>query len=115
MPSSKATFREVGMVTIVDLSGLLKLGESSVVLRTAISELIDKQCSKIVLNFHDVTEIDSAGIGELVAAYTTVKSKNGRLKLLQPPQKVSNMLKLTQLLRVIDVYTDEDAAVRSFS
>ena len=115
MPSSKATFREVGMVTIVDLSGLLKLGESSVVLRTAISELIAKQCSKIVLNFHDVTEIDSAGIGELVAAYTTVKSKNGRLKLLQPPQKVSNMLKLTQLLRVIDVYTDEDAAVRSFN
>ena len=103
------------MVTIVDLSGLLKLGESSVVLRTAISELIAKQCSKIVLNFHDVTEIDSAGIGELVAAYTTVKSKNGRLKLLQPPQKVSNMLKLTQLLRVIDVYTDEDAAVRSFN
>jgi anti-sigma B factor antagonist len=115
MPSSKATFREVGMVTIIDLSGLLRLGESSAVLRTAIRELIDKQRSKIVLNFQDVTEIDSAGIGELVAAYTTVKSKNGLLKLLHPPQKVSNILKLTQLLRVIDVYADEDAAVRSFN
>ena len=115
MPSSKATFRERGVVTIVDLSGLLRLGESSAVLRTAIHELMDKQCKKIVLNFRDVTEIDSAGIGELVAAYSTVKSKNGRLKLLNPPQKVCDMLKLTQLLKVLEVYADEESVVRSFS
>jgi anti-sigma B factor antagonist len=115
MPSSKATFREAGVVTIVDLSGLLRLGESSAVLRTAIHELMDKQRKKIVLNFRDVTEMDSAGIGELVAAYSTVKARNGRLKLLNPPQKVCDMLKLTQLLKVLEVYADEESAVRSFN
>jgi anti-sigma B factor antagonist len=115
MPLSKATFREVGVVTIVDLSGLLRLGESSAVLRTAIRELIEKQQGKIVLNFRDVTEIDSAGIGELVAAYSTVKSRDGRLKLLNPPKKVCDMLKLTQLMKVMEVYADEESAIRSFS
>lgn len=115
MPLSKATFREVGVVTIVDLSGLLRLGESSAVLRAAIRELLDKQRGKIVLNFRDVTEIDSAGIGELVAAYSTVKSRDGRLKLLNPPQKVCDMLKLTQLMKVMEVYADEESAIRSFS
>lgn len=102
-------------MTIVDLSGLLRLGESSAVLRAAIHELLDKQRKKIVLNFRDVTEMDSAGIGELVAAYSTVKARNGRLKLLNPPQKVCDMLKLTQLLKVLEVYADEESAVRSFN
>jgi anti-sigma B factor antagonist len=115
MPSSTATFRQIGLVTIVDLSGLLMLGESSAVLRSAISELMDKRRSKIVLNFRDVTQIDSAGIGELVAAYATVKNKEGRLKLLSPPKKVCEVLKLTQLQKVLEVYADEESAVRSFS
>jgi anti-sigma B factor antagonist len=115
MPSSKATFREIGFVTIVDLSGLLMLGESSTVLRAAISELMDRRRSKIVLNFRDVTQIDSAGIGELVAAYTTIKNKEGRLKLLNPPKKVCEVLELTRLQRVLEVYADEESAVRSFS
>lgn len=115
MPSSKATFRELGFVTIVDLSGLLMLGESSAVLRSAISELMDKRRSKILLNFRDVVQIDSAGIGELVAAYAIVKNKDGRLKLLNPPKKVCEVLKLTQLQKVLEVYADEELAIRSFS
>lgn len=115
MPPSKATFREVGVVTIVDLSGLLMLGESSAVLRRAIGDLIDKQRSKIILNFREVTAIDSAGVGELVAAYSSVKGQNGRLKLLNPPQKVHDMLKLTQLLKVMEIYSDEESALRSFA
>jgi anti-sigma B factor antagonist len=114
MASSKVTFRDVGGVTIVDLQGLLMLGESSAVLRRAMRELMDQQCQKIVLNFRQVTSIDSAGVGELVAALSTVKSKDGQLKLLNPPQKVRDMLKLTQLVKVLEVYTDEEAAVRSF-
>jgi anti-sigma B factor antagonist len=114
MASSKATFREVGAVTIVDLRGSLMLGESSTVLRMAIRELMDKQCRKVVLNFREVTEIDSAGVGELVAAFSTVKSKDGQLKLLNPPKKVRDMLKLTQLVKLMDVYVDEESAIRSF-
>jgi len=114
MPLSKATFREVGAVTIVDLSGFLMLGESSAVLRQSISELVAKNRSRIILNFRDVAEIDSAGVGELVAAYTTIKAREGRLKLLNPPKKICDMLDLTRLSKVLEVYTQEESALRSF-
>ena len=114
MPSSKATFREIGPVTIVDLSGMFMLGESSAVLRKAILELIGKRQSKIILNFRDVTSIDSAGVGELVAAYTEIRRIEGRVKLLNPPKKVCDMLELTQLSKVFQVYADEPSALRSF-
>ena len=114
MPSSKATFREIGPVTIVDLSGMFMLGESSAVLRKAILDLIGKRQSKIILNFHDVTSIDSAGVGELVAAYTEIRRIEGRVRLLNPPKKVCDMLELTQLSRVFQVYADEPSALHSF-
>ena len=114
MPSSKATFREVGSVTIVDLSGMFMLGESSAVLRTAILDLTGKRQSKIVLNFREVTSIDSAGIGELVAAYAEIKRIEGRVRLLNPPKKVCDMLELTQLSKIFQVYADEPSALRSF-
>jgi len=114
MPSSKATVRDVGTVTIVDFSGLLTIGKPSAVLREAIEDLIRKQRSKIILNFHDVLAIDSAGVGELVAAYSALKNTEGRLKLLNPPKKICDMLELTQLSKVMEVYTEEESAVRSF-
>ena len=114
MTSSNATFREVGAVTIVDLSGLLMLGESCAVLRQAISDLLAKQRSKIILNFRDVRGIDSAGVGELVAAYVAVKKREGRLKLLNPPKKIRDMLELTQLAKVLEVHTQEEAALCGF-
>lgn len=90
------------------------LGESSAVLRAAISDLMAKQRHKIILNFRDVTEIDSAGVGELVAAYAAVKNRQSPLKLLNPPKKVRDMLELTQLTKVFQVYADEPSALRSF-
>ena len=90
------------------------LGESSAALRRAIIDLVEGQRNKIILNFREVTTIDSAGIGELLAAHTAVKTSEGRLKLLSPPQKVHDMLKLTQLSKVLEVYSDEESAVRSF-
>ena len=114
MPSSKATFREIGPVTIVDLSGMFMLGESSAVLRKAILELIGKRQSKIILNFRDVASIDSAGVGELVAAHTEIRRIEGRVRLLNPPKKVCDMLELTQLSKVFQVYADEPSALRSF-
>ena len=114
MPSSKATFREVGSVTIVDLSGMFMLGQSSAVLRQAILDLTAKRQSKIVLNFRDVTSIDSAGVGELVAAYAEIKRIEGRVRLLNPPKKVCDMLELTQLTKIFQVYADEPSALCSF-
>jgi anti-sigma B factor antagonist len=114
MASSKATFREFGPVTIVDLSGMFMLGESSAVLRKAIRELIGKRQSKIILNFRHVTSIDSAGVGELVAAYTEIRRIEGRVRLLNPPKKVCDILELTQLSKIFQVYADEPSALRSF-
>jgi len=114
MPSSKASFREIGPVTIVDLSGMFMLGESSAVLRKAILDLIGKRQRKIILNFRDVSSIDSAGVGELVAAYTEIRRIEGRVRLLNPPKKVCDILELTQLSKVFQVYADEPSALRSF-
>jgi anti-sigma B factor antagonist len=115
MPPCKATFREVGAVTIIDMSGLLMLGDSCAVLRQAIRESIDQKRSKVILNLRGVTAIDSAGVAELVAAYTAMKSRDGRLKLLNPPKKICDMLELTQLSKVLDVFTEEESALRSFA
>jgi len=113
MPSD-ASFRDVGAVTIVDLSGVLRLGESSNVLRRVINDLIAKQRHRIVLNFRNVSEIDSAGVGELIAAYTALKNNHGRLKLLNPPKKICEVLELTKLSKVVEVYTKEESALDSF-
>src|SRR5215468_5883921 len=113
MPSD-ASFRDVGAVTIVDLSGVLRLGESSNVLRRVINDLIAKQRHRIVLNFRNVSEIDSAGVGELIAAYTALKNNHGRLKLLNPPKKICDVLELTKLSKVVEVYTKEESALDSF-
>ena len=114
MPPSKATYREVNAVTIVDLTGMFMLGDSSAVLRKAILDLTGKRKSKIILNFRDVTSIDSAGVGELVAAYAAIQGIGGRVSLLNPPQKVCDMLELTKLTTVFQVYADENSALRSF-
>jgi len=113
MPSLKPTFREIGSVTIVDLSGELVLGQSGA-LRVALGQLMDNRRTKIILNLANVKAIDSSGIGELAGAYTPVRTRGGEMKLLNPTKKVDDMLKLTQLSRVFEVYTDEASALRGF-
>jgi anti-sigma B factor antagonist len=110
----RATYRDAGGVTVVDISGRITLGESSALLRKTIRGLLDDNRSNILLNLADVDYIDSSGIGELVSAYTAVKKSGGALKLLQLTKKVHDLLQLTKLFTVFDVYTDEHTALRSF-
>jgi anti-sigma B factor antagonist len=114
MPSLKATHREIGCVTILDLSGPITLGESSALFGKAIRDLTNNDRTKILLNLRDVSSIDSAGIGELVRAYILVKTRTGEMKLLNPTAKVRDLLDITRLLRVIEAFTDEILALRSF-
>lgn len=111
----KATSRQVGGVTIVDLSGRITLGEGSVVLRDTIRDLVSKGKNKILLNLADVTYIDSSGIGELVSAFTTVRNQGGELKLLKLTKKVHDLLQITKLYTVFDIRDDETAAVQAFA
>jgi len=114
MPSLKATPRQIGSVITLDLSGPIALGESSALFGKAIRDLTNTNRTRILLNLGEVNSIDSAGIGELVRAYILVKSKGGEMKLLNPIKKIHDLLDLTRLLRVIEVFTDEALALQSF-
>jgi anti-sigma B factor antagonist len=98
----------------VDLSGRIALGEGSALLRKTVRELLDSGHTRILLNLGDVNYIDSSGIGELVSGFTAVRNRSGELKLLNLTKKVNDLLQLTKLFTVFDVYSDEDAAIRSF-
>jgi anti-sigma B factor antagonist len=101
-------------VTILDLSGRITLGEGSVQLRDAIRDLISKGQKNILLNLGDVNYIDSSGLGELVSAYTTARNQGAALKLLNLTKKVKDVLQLTKLYTVFDIYDDEASAVGSY-
>ena len=113
--SLRATHRDASNVTVVDLSGRITLGDGSALLRTTIRGLLGEQRRLILLNLADVDYIDSSGIGELVSGFTAVKNQGGDLKLLQLTKKVRDLLQITKLYTVFEVFTDEGTAVRSFS
>jgi len=106
--------RELDGVTILDLSGRITLGEGSVQLRDAIRDLISKGSKSILLNLGDVNYIDSSGLGELVSAFTTAKNQNADVKLLNLTKKVKDVLQVTKLYTVFDIYDDEASAIGSF-
>lgn len=110
----RATYRDAGPVTVVDLSGRITLGDGSALLRKTIRGLLQDERKKILLNLADVDYIDSSGIGELVSGFTAVKNQNGELKLLQLTKKVRDLLQITKLYTVFDIYSDENTAIRSF-
>lgn len=106
--------RHVGGVTVLDPKGKITIGVGDVALRKAVHEALDAGGLKILLNLGGVTTIDSSGIGELVSAYTTVTNRGGKLKLMHLPPKVNDILQITQLHTVFEIYDDEDDAVASF-
>ena len=106
--------REVDGVTVLDLNGRITLGEGSVQLRDAIRDLIGKGQKSILLNLSDVNYIDSSGLGELVSAYTTARNQGAALKLLGLTKKVNDLLQLTKLYTVFDIYDDEASGIASY-
>lgn len=106
--------RQAGDVTILDLRGEVRIGEGSIALRDAIRGLADTGKKKLLLNLAGVSYIDSSGIGELIANYTTVSRQGGQLKLLKLTDRVQNLLVITKLLTVFDAYEDEAEALKSF-
>jgi anti-sigma B factor antagonist len=109
-----ATHRDAGPVTVLDISGRITLGEGSALLRKTIRDLLEDQRTNILVNLADVNYIDSSGIGELVSAYTAVKNRGGELKLLHLTKKVHDLLQITKLFTVFEVYSEENSALQSF-
>jgi anti-sigma B factor antagonist len=106
--------RQAGDVTILDLSGEVRIGDSSVALRESVRNLADQGKKKLLLNLAGVKYIDSSGIGELIANYTTVSRQGGQLKLLNLTDRIQNLLVITKLLTVFDAYDNEAEALKSF-
>jgi anti-sigma B factor antagonist len=112
--SLKIETREVAHVTILDVKGRIVLGDEIGDLRDAVAGLVADGKKKIILNLADVDYIDSSGVGELVACFTTVRNAGGELKLLKLSQKVQDVLYVTKLYTVFDIREDEFTAVKSF-
>jgi len=112
--SMKVTTRQVDGVTVLDLSGRITLGEGSVTLRDAVRGVLAKGSKNILLNLGDISYIDSSGIGELVSAYTSVKNAGGELKLLNLTKKVHDLLQITKLYTVFDIWDAEASALSAF-
>jgi len=110
-----ANTRLVGGVTIVDLSGRIVLGDGSTALRDLVRNLISEGNKKILLNLRNVDYIDSSGLGELVSAFTSMRSGGGQLKLLNLTKRVQALLHITKLYTVFDITDDEATSVKSFS
>jgi len=106
--------RQVGGVTIVDISGRIVLGEESAALRDLVGDLLSKEHMRILFNLAEVNYIDSAGLGSLVAAFTSVRKQKGELKLLNLTNKVHDVMQITKLYTVFDIMNDETEGVKSF-
>ena len=114
MAELEVTERQAGDVTILDMNGSVRMGEGAISLRNSIRGLSDGGKKKILLNLGGVKNIDSSGIGELIANYTTVSRDGGQLKLLNLTEKIQNLLVITKLLTVFDSYDNEAEALNSF-
>lgn len=113
-PMIKMTSRRVDGVTILDIGGRITLGEGSTQLRDSIRQLLAQNEKRILVNLGEVSYIDSSGLGELVSAFTTVRSEGGELKLLNLTRKVRDLLQITKLYTVFDIHDDETRAIASF-
>jgi anti-sigma B factor antagonist len=106
--------RQAGDVTVLDMDGKITIGDGSVALRSAVKRLLEEGKKKVLLNLAGVGYIDSSGIGELVSSYTSINNAKGQLKLLNLTQKLQDLLTITKLLTVFDVYDSEAEALNSY-
>ncbi len=106
--------RQSGDVTILDLNGSIRMGEGCVSLRNALRGLAEGGKKKVLLNLASVKNVDSSGIGELIANYTSLTRDGGQLKLLNLTEKIRDLLVITKLLTVFDAYESETEGLSSF-
>jgi anti-sigma B factor antagonist len=106
--------RQVGDVTVLDLWGEITLGDASENLRAAVKHLIENGRTRVLLHFGGVHQVDSSGLGSLVAAYTGMQKCGGELKLVQLSDGLEDLMVMTKLLTVFDTYKDEGVALKSF-
>jgi len=110
----KTSTRIVDGIVIVDIIGQLRLGEGTNVVRDLVRDLMGKNYKSILLNLADVRHIDSAGVGELMSCYTSVRNQGGQFKLMNLSKNVHDLLQITKLYTVFDIAENEGKAIQSF-
>ncbi len=110
----KSNIRDVSDVRIIELGGKITIGAGDVKIRELVSQALEDGKTNIIFDLGNVTAIDSSGIGEMVACYTTVAKRGGQLKLMHLSPKINDILQVTQLITVFDVFDDEREALGSF-
>jgi anti-sigma B factor antagonist len=109
------TERKNGGITILDVEGKILLGEGDVQLNKKIADLIGRQETKILLNLSQVPYMDSGGLGEVVRSFTTVKREGGELKLVGVTARIKDLMTITKLHTVFDIFDTEAEGVASFA
>jgi anti-sigma B factor antagonist len=107
--------RQVGGITVVDISGRIEHGKESAAVRALVCDLFREGHTQILVNLGDVHYIDSSGLGALVSSFTNVRKQGGELKLLNLTNKVRELMQITKLYTVFDISNNEAEAVKSFS
>jgi anti-anti-sigma factor len=110
----KFSTRKIGDVVVIDVDGKILLGEGDVEIKKTVDGLIDKGSKEILLNLARVPYLDSAGLGEIIRCYTTLRKNGGSFKLLSPNQRIIDLLSITKLLNVFDWFDNEESALKSF-
>jgi anti-sigma B factor antagonist len=111
----KLVTRLLDCVEVVQISGRIELGEGSSAVREIVRDLLAKGRKQILFNLADVQYIDSAGLGVLVSSFTSVRNDGGELKLVYLTKKVQDLLQMTRLYTVFEIYDDEETALKSFN
>jgi anti-sigma B factor antagonist len=106
--------RQIGDISVVDVRGRITVGEGNIMLREVVTGLVENGKKRILLNLQGVEYVDSGGLGELVRTHTTLQKEGGQLKMVNVNQRVQELLKVTSLHKVFDIYKDEASAVQSF-
>lgn len=101
-------------VTILEVEGKITIGKGDVALREAVLAALGEGAKKLLIELGRVSTVDSSGVGELVSAFTTVTNRGGKLKLVNLPPKVTDILQITQLITVFETFDNEDEAIASF-
>jgi anti-anti-sigma factor len=115
MTNFNITERKNRAVIILDLKGKILFGEGNVELHNALRHLARKGVRKILLNFAEVTHVDSSGLGELVGGYVAIKKNEGQIKLSNLSQHIRKLIEVTKLSTVFEIYESETEAVKSFN
>jgi anti-sigma B factor antagonist len=111
--SFSITPRRLDGVVILDLSGRITIGEGTAMLRGAVERLLKAGELKLLVNLEEVDYVDSAGLGELVRAFTTVRAGGGQMKLIRLTHRIRDLLQITKLITVFETFDNETDAVKS--